>query len=240
MPIAFLFITIIIVLAVLFFGFISRSGQKGAFAESDSLDEQRDQVTIRKREDYFKRMKARQRTIKIIFLAFLVIVLSFPFFLTLFDTLSFHGRLDAERHNARMRDSYLLLGGMTGLGILFFLLISRLMNKMIQNYRKVIGSLDQKHFEKMIEVNRSMNILDSFMLTPPFIIDESRLYVFKLGRVLAFPWADITDLKITGAPRRGFFVKMKVLGKIYFFSIGDRTMMNILEAECVHRGIPGS
>ncbi|MFP3833015.1 hypothetical protein [Chryseobacterium sp. SIMBA_028] len=240
MYIALIFFIIIVVSAIFFFVFISRSGQRGEFTGSDSSNQMLDQITIQKREDYFIRMKARQRAVNIIFLVFIAIVFSFPFFLTLFDTLSFQGKLDAERYDARMKDSYLLLGGMAGLGMLFFFLVSWLMNKMTQNYRRVILSLDQAHFEKMIDVNQSMNMVDGFMLAPPFIIGQSSIYVFKLGRVLAFPWTDITNIKITSAPRSGFFVRMKVWEKIYFFSIGDRTMMNILEAECVHRGIPRS
>ncbi|MGU3375844.1 hypothetical protein [Chryseobacterium sp. M5A1_1a] len=240
MAIILIFFIVIVVLAIFFFRFISRSGQRGEFTGSGPSDQLLDQITIQKRDDYFRRMMTRQRTVKIIFLVFIIVVFTFPFFLILFDTLSSHGKLDAESYDARMRDSYLLLGGMAGLGILFFLLVSLLMKKMLQNYREVIWSLDKKHFEKMIDMNQCMNILDNFMLAPPFIIGQSGLYVFKLGRVLAFPWVDITNLKITSAPRSGFFVRMKVWGKIYFFSIADRTMMNILEAECIHHGIQRS
>ncbi|WP_144428986.1 hypothetical protein [Chryseobacterium sp. StRB126] len=89
----------------------------------------------------------------------------------------------------------------------------------------------------MIDTHQSMNLVDRFTMSPPFIVSRSGLYVFKLGRVLTLLWADITELTINSAPRNGYFIKMKVKGKIYFFTISDRPMVNIFVAECVKHGI---
>lgn len=234
MPTIAIFLCIIVVFALLFIGLRSGAGRGESVEFSDLLP---DQESMRKREEYLMLMKARLRKVKIVLLIFIIMVFSIPFFVVMYDTVTFSGKMDMESHEKRMRDIYIFLGSMIGLGLLFLMLVSWLMRNMTRNYKKVIVSLDKSGFEKMINVNQSMNMLDRFMMTPPFIMGQTGLYVFKFGRVLAFPWKDITAFKITGAPRNGFFVRMKVSGKMYLFSIADRSMMNILEVECLQQGI---
>lgn len=237
MTITVVLLFIFIIFAVLFIGMLSRPQQVNTFSGTDFRTQPLDQSAFQKREDYLTKMAGRQRTISMILLVLMVLGFSSPVVYAWFDTLHFKGILDKERYELRIRDNNLLMGGMLGMCGLFFFMISLLKRKMIRSYKNVILSLDQKDFEKMLEVNQSMNGVDRFTMSPPFIISQTGIYVFKLGRVLVLPWLDITELKITGAPRGGYFVRMRVQGKLYFFTISDRTMLNVLEAECVQRGI---
>lgn len=237
MTITVILLIIIVVFIVLFLGLLSRRQNVNTFSDTDFRNQSLDQADIQRKNEYLEKMASRHRTIRIILLVFVVVVFSFPCFYAWFDTLSFKGRLDDESYGSRMRDNYLFMGGMLGLSGLFFFMISLVKKKMLQGYRDVIISLDKKEFEKMLEMNQAMNGLDRFTMSPPFILSKAGVYVFKLGRVLVLPWPDITELKITGAPRGGYFVRMRVQGKLYFFTISDRTMLNLLEAECVQRGI---
>lgn len=232
-----LLILFVIIFIVLFIGLLSSRQNVSTFSDMDFRNQALDQADIQKRNEYLEKMASRHQKIRIILLIFVVAAFSFPCFYAWFDTLSFKGRLDAESYGSRMRDNYLLMGGMLGFSGLFFFIISLVKKKMLQGYRDVIISLDKTEFEKMLDINQAMNGVDRFTMAPPFIISKAGVYVFKLGRVLVLPWPDITELKITSAPRNGYFIRMRVHGKLYFFTISDRTMLNVLEAECVQRGI---
>ncbi|SDJ16358.1 hypothetical protein [Chryseobacterium jejuense] len=227
-----------IVFAVLFIGILSRPQQVNTFSGTDFQTQPLDQSAIKKREDYLTKMETRQRTISIILLVFMVLAFISPVFYAWFDTLHYKGILDKESYDARIGDNNLLMGGMLGMCGLFFFMISLLKRKMLQSYKSVILSLNQTDFETMLDVNQAMNGVDRFTMSPPFIVSQSGLYVFKLGRVLTLLWADITELTINSAPRNGYFIKMKVKGKIYFFTISDRPMLDIFVAECVKYGVP--
>lgn len=230
-------VVLLIVFAVFFIGMLSRPQQVTTFSGTDFETQPLEQWAIQKREDYLTKMAARQRTISIILLIFMVLVFTSPVFYAWFDTWHFKAILDKESYDARIRDNNLLMGGMLAMCGLFFFMISLLKRKMLQGYKNVILSLNQTDFETMLDVHESMNAVDKFTMSPPFIVSQSGLYVFKLGRVLTLLWADITELKINSAPRNGYFIKMKVKGKIYFFTISDRSMVSIFVAECVKHGI---
>ncbi|MCS4301219.1 hypothetical protein [Chryseobacterium sp. BIGb0232] len=237
MTITVVLIIIFIVFAVLFVGMLSRPQQVNTFSGIDFRTELLDQSALQKREDYLTKMDSRHRTISIVLLVFMVIAFSSPVVYAWFDTLHYKGILDKESYDIRIRDNNLMMGGMLGMCVLFFFMISLVKRKMIQGYKSVILSLSQKDFEKMLDINQSMNGVDRFTMSPPFILSQYGLHVFKLGRVLAFLWADVTEFKMTSAPRGGYFIRMKVRGKLYFFTISDHTMLNTLEAECRQRGI---
>lgn len=229
---------VFIAFAVVFIIILVRPQKVDTFSGTDFRTQSLDQVSIQKREEYLTKMDRRHRTISIILFVFMIIGFSSPVVYAWFDTLHYKGILDKESYDIRIRDNYLFMGGMLGMCGLFFFMVSLVRRKMLQSYKSVILSLNQGDLETMFEVHYSMNGADRFMMSPPFIISQSGLYVFKLGKVLTFLWTDITEFKINSAPRNGHFIRMKVKDKIYFFSISDRPMINILVAECVKHGIP--
>ncbi|WP_347219354.1 hypothetical protein [Chryseobacterium sp.] len=207
MTVTVVLLIVFIVFAVLFIGMLSRPQKVNTFSGMNSQTQFLDQPAIQKRKEYLTRMEARHRTISIVLLAFMVIAFSSPVVYAWFDTLHYKGILDKESYDIRIRDNNLMMGVMLGMCGLFFFMISLVKRKMIQGYKSVILSLNQSDLEAMFEVHHAMNGMDRFMMSPPFILSQSGLYVFKLGRILTFLWTDITELKINSAPRKGYFYK---------------------------------
>ncbi|WP_293915382.1 MULTISPECIES: hypothetical protein [unclassified Sphingobacterium] len=186
-----------------------------------------------KRDAYIKKIIRRYQQLRWVIIGIILITAFIPFFITVSDTLSFNGKLDPERYESRMRDSYLLLICMLGIGLLTCFFSWMIFKKTVQNYIKVIMELDNIHFEKMISVNNYLGLVNQFMMNAPFIMGSSNLYVFKLARILVLPWAEIKSIKTTSAPRNGYFVRVKVNEKTCFFTVGEPQMVVILETEAL-------
>jgi len=226
----YLLILITFILTLLLVWAVSRPGKKGA-AGNEGVKPISSAIDVDERESYIRRMVHRQRKVKWGLLLFVMAVLTIPFFITVSDTLSLKEVLSKDRYALRMRDSYILLACMMGVGLLFYFFISMLFKNMHRHLVEVILGLDRLHFEMMKEINNHLNVFEGFMIAPPFIVGQQYLYVFKWARVLSFPWQDITEIKITGALRRGFFVRVIVEETTYFFGIGERELTNVLQRE---------
>ncbi|EFK57091.1 hypothetical protein [Sphingobacterium spiritivorum] len=223
----------VMIITLVFLWKISGLGVKEETVAGDFYKANRDFLYSEKRELYIKKMIRRYQQLKWIITIIVLIIAFIPFFITVSDTLSFNGRLDAERYDARMRDSYILLVCMLGIGLLTCFFSWMIFKKTVQNYTKVIMELDNAHFEKMISVNNHLGLVNQFMMNAPFIIGYSNLYVFKLARILVLPWSEIKSIKITSAPRNGYYVRVKIKEKTYFFTVGEPQIVVILETEAL-------
>ncbi len=109
--------------------------------------------------------------------------------------------LGESRYNKRITDAGKYALVMAGIFSIFLTLALIIINRFINNYIRVLKSLDECDILKLKEYNDVQLSLNKY--TVPFIFEKNTLHIFKLGKVTSIRGSNIVNYAIEKIYSRG-------------------------------------
>ncbi|MCT3698958.1 hypothetical protein HZQ90_08780 [Elizabethkingia anophelis] len=109
--------------------------------------------------------------------------------------------LGESQYNKRITDAGKYALVMAGIFSIFLALVLIIINRFINNYIRVLKSLDECDILKLKEYNDVQLSLNKY--TVPFIFEKNTLHIFKLGKVTSIRGSNIVSYAIEKIYSRG-------------------------------------
>lgn len=109
--------------------------------------------------------------------------------------------LGESRYNERITDARKYALVMAGIFCIFLALVLLIINRFINNYIRILKSLDECDILKLKEYNDVQLSLNKY--TVPFIFEKNTLHIFKLGKVTSIRGSNIVNYAIEKISSRG-------------------------------------